>query len=313
MPRILYFNFDNPRPSGGLRTIYTHVAHLVRSGLSAYVVHQNAGFRPGWFQEDVPKIYAQQGLSIRPDDLLIIPEDHRVVLDGLKSVAVRKVIFCQNHFNIYIGLGQHRFWQDLGISKVFASSEIIAGFLQSKLGWPEVPVVHYALDRDLFKPWPKKLQVAYVPQKRPLEAEFICRLAAQDLGFPSDVTWAPIDRVNEAETARIMGESAIFLSMNYLEGFGLPPVEAMAAGCVVVGNHGYGGMEYATPDNGFWCEEGNPLACADALRQVVDLVRQGSPEVQRRIDAAIVTAARYTLQRQRSELLAFIEGVLKGG
>jgi hypothetical protein len=31
-PRILYFVHDNPAPSGGVWTIYTHISHLNRNG-----------------------------------------------------------------------------------------------------------------------------------------------------------------------------------------------------------------------------------------------------------------------------------------
>ena len=41
-----------------------------------------------------------------------------------------------------------------------------------------------------------------------------------------------------------MGESLLFLSFGYPEGCPLPPAEAMASGCLVVGYHGQGGQEY---------------------------------------------------------------------
>lgn|SRR5262249_53807656 len=34
------------------------------------------------------------------------------------------------------------------------------------------------------------------------------------------------------------------------ESLGLTPIEGMAAGCLVAGYHGYGGLEYATAQNG---------------------------------------------------------------
>ncbi len=57
--------------------------------------------------------------------------------------------------------------------------------------------------------------------------------------------------------------------MSHREGFGLPPVEAMSAGALVVGFHGGGGLDYATPRNGFWRSEGDLVGCADALAEAM--------------------------------------------
>jgi hypothetical protein len=308
-PRILYFNHDNPNASGGVRTIYRHVRHLVRNGLPAFVVQGSSRFQPNWFSEDVPTL-ASQSMALYPEDVVIIPEDHRQALDALKSLDVRKIVFCQNHYYAFTGLGQHRSWAEMGIKTVFASSEVIAGFLQSMMGWNDVPVVHYAVDPGMFKPLKKELQIAYMPRKRPLEANFICNLTTRLLGSAADVRWVPLDGVSETAVAKALGESAIFLSLSRLEGFGLPPVEAMACGCVVVGYHGQGGLEFASPENGFWCEEGDPIACAQLLYRVVDMVRQDNPEVQRVLRGAAATAARYTLERQEQELMQFARSVL---
>jgi len=85
----------------------------------------------------------------------------------------------------------------------------------------------------------------------------------------------------------------------------------MASGCIVVGYHGYGGLEYATPHNGFWCQEGDPLGCAHTLIRVVDLLMRDEPTVRSVIGDGMRTAARYTSQRQETELVATIRGVLQ--
>ena len=45
--------------------------------------------------------------------------------------------------------------------------------------------------------------------------------------------------------------ATIFLTFSNQEGFGLPPVEAMACGCLVVGYHGHGGKEFLKPEWSF--------------------------------------------------------------
>ena len=48
----------------------------------------------------------------------------------------------------------------------------------------------------------------------------------------------------EAEVARRLSLSSLFFSFGYMEGFSLPPAEAMASENVVVGYSGFGGREY---------------------------------------------------------------------
>ncbi|WP_238555543.1 glycosyltransferase [Chryseobacterium sp. P1-3] len=63
--------------------------------------------------------------------------------------------------------------------------------------------------------------------------------------------------MNEQEVAQHLKESAFFLSFNHREGFGLPPVEAMACGCFVIGYSGQGGKEYFKEEFSCLIEEGN--------------------------------------------------------
>ena len=56
-------------------------------------------------------LYFDQQFALFPDDLAIIPEDHRGFLELFRSVAVRKIVFCQNHFFVFDGLGAHDSWQ----------------------------------------------------------------------------------------------------------------------------------------------------------------------------------------------------------
>jgi hypothetical protein len=310
--RILYFNHDLTEPSGGVRTIYSHVAHLNRNGLSAYVVHDDPAFRPGWFPETVPTLYWKTGLSLMASDILVVPEDH-FMLRQLKDVPSLKVVFCQNHFYAFHALPRGVTWHSLGIAHVLGASEVITNFVQRNLGWPAVSTVHCAIDQPLFKPREKKFQIACMPRKNPMIASFITGFLAALGGQKSQFKWVDVDGMSKDRVAEILAESAIFLSLSHLEGLGLPPIEAMASGCVVTGFHGYGGLEYATRENGFWCEEGNPVACAELLRNVVEMFLRGDAKLRQVIEAGSQTAARYTPERQEKEIVAFMQRLRGGG
>jgi hypothetical protein len=309
--RILYFNHEHARPAGGVRAIYTHVLLLNRNGLPAFVIHRTPGFKPTWFTEPLPTLYSDQGLQLNGSDILVIPED-LPILPSLKSTPVRKIIFCQNHFYAFRVLPPGETWRTLGITHVLCSSEIIADFVQKTLGWSEAPVVHCAIDQDLFKPAEKKLQIAYMPRKAPLAASFIRGVFETLDPNASKVKWIELENMPPDRVAAALSESAIFLSLSHLEGLGLPPLEAMASGCAVTGFHGHGGLEYARPDNGFWSEEGNLHAAVQTLRNLVAMILASDPKVKQTIENGQKVAATYTPHRQERELVQYMKRILSG-
>lgn len=308
--RILYLNHDNPNPSGGVRVVYDHVRHLMKNGYRAYVVHQNDGFRPAWFEEDVPVLYCNHQFRLQPDDLVILPEDHSLFLELFRSAPVRKIVFCQNHFYIFEGLHSHCSWESLSISGVMACSNPVTDFIRTSLYFRNVETVHNAISPLFTETSPKTFQVAYMPRKRPLEAQFIRNLCDRLLEPEYKIAWVAIDGMNQHAVAKTLGESALFLSLGRLEGFGLPPLEAMASGCLVVGFTGFGGREYAQADNGLWCAEDDLVGCSNALAGAVRMIRDQSPEGTRLISNALKTAAEYSPKRQEKELLKAIRHFL---
>ncbi len=71
---------------------------------------------------------------------------------------------------------------------------------------------------------------------------------------PDDLTEFNLDNMivikpkNDEEIAYYMNKSHVFISTSWWEGFGLPPLEAMACGCAVVLTNAGGVNEYAKPN-----------------------------------------------------------------
>ena len=309
--RILYVNYDSLEPSGGVKVIYSHVSHLVKNGYPAFVLHNQKGFKLPWLECEVPILYAEDNLQISPNDIVVIPEDHKEALNVFRNIQVRKFIFCQNHYYIFKGLQNGDSWQDYGVSKVICCSDIISKFIRNVFGYSEVPVIHNAIHLNHFKPRDKKLQIAYMPRKTPGELDFIRNLFKRLYKQYDYIPWICIDKVNESRVAEIMSKSAVFLSTSIYEGFGLPPIEAMASGCIVVGFHGDGGMEYASNDNGYWCDWNNITECAETLGHVISLIENGDEIVRKTKNLALKKAGEYTYDRQENDLLNFWSNVYK--
>src|SRR3546814_9714462 len=84
----------------------------------------------------------------------------------LKPFPVRRYVFCQNHYYAFHGLADARSYPDAGIDTVFCCSEVIAAFLTGTMGLDGAPVIHNANDHALFRPAPKRRQVAVLPRKK---------------------------------------------------------------------------------------------------------------------------------------------------
>jgi hypothetical protein len=174
--RILYLNHDNPNPSGGVQIIYDHVRQLVRNGYRAVVVHQQAEFKPVWFQGDVPVLYLDHQFQLQPDDLVIIPEDHAAYLELFRLAPVRKIVFCQSYLFVFDGLGSHASWRAAGITAIMTCSHFVTDFLHTQLHYQNIQTVHNAINPVFSPAQHKKNQITYMPRKRPHEAQFIKNL-----------------------------------------------------------------------------------------------------------------------------------------
>lgn len=300
--RILYLSKHFGYPLGGVRIAHHHVAMLVRNGFDARILLIDEQ-RDSHFSEDVPTDSLIPEFRIHPDDLFVIPEPWDVYVRQLSKHPIRRYVFCQNHFYIYHGLQHAPSYAEAGIDTVFCCSEVISDYLTGVMGLDRAPIIHNAINHELFKPAEKRRQIAVMPRKMKIEARFIEGTFRQRYPELADVPWVEISNRPETEVAKILGESAVFLALGRIEGFGLPPIEAMASGCLVVGFTGDGGRSFATPDNGHWCEPEDWLGCTDRLAEAMREIDTDAGR--RRIASARETASEYTLERMERELVAF--------
>jgi glycosyltransferase involved in cell wall biosynthesis len=92
----------------------------------------------------------------------------------------------------------------------------------------------------------------------------------------------------------------VFLSLSDRDGFGLPPAEAMACGCYVVGYSGGGGREFFDPS---YCDPvESTLELVGALERVMGTPLDDLAEAGRRASAAILD--RYRPEGLEADLTA---------
>jgi hypothetical protein len=281
---------------------------LRRAGFDAYVVHYQQGFRATWFQSDAPVLHAEGGLALDPADWVVIPEAHPAALEGFRNVDCRKAVFCQGHYLVFDFIAPESSWNAYGVTQVLVSSIPIRNFVQTIFGI-EPAYIPLSLDSNLFRPAadPPTLQVAFMPRKGAHHFRMMRGILYHRAPDLREIPWIAIDGCSEAEVAAILRRSAFFLSTGFREGFGLPPLEAMACGAMPVGFRAGGGCEYATQENGFWVPDEDTFALADKLIQVLRSYRdeRASPQWESVRAAGLGTAARYTRDAEAKRVVEF--------
>jgi len=297
MPRIIYLcPFPPGEISGGIKTAYRHVELLAGLGYDAFV--WQPGGRARWFQSDARVLADLSPESVRPTDVLVFPETLHIPplpqLFGNERPCI-KLVFCQNQnyvFNQWIPPHSYR---SLGFRDVFCSSQAAKRSLEDILELKDVAVIPYFVDAALFIPARvKNLQIAMVPRKLPAYASFITAAFWSKYPDARDVPFVAINDHSEEQVAEILGQSSVLLALSSRESFGLVPIEAMAAGCLVAGYHGLGGLEYARHHNGFWFGLDDVEKVVHALYRCVQGIRTNAAWARGMLRAGEQTAGRYS-------------------
>ncbi len=283
---IYYLCPDNNEPVGGVRKIYTHVDILNENGYPAYVLHQKKNFRCDWFR-NTTAIACLKKTTITEEDFIVIPEFYNLAYmnpsrrdDASKAFLTaaaspgQKVIFNQNTYYTFYGDSfdiddlRNMHIDDHTVAAMVVSED---GEMFLRHAFPGLTVmrIHNSINTGIFSyEGKKKNQICFMPRKNRDHALNVINLLKYR-GVLEGFTVVPIEGKTEAQTSEIMKESLIFLSFGYPEGFSLPPAEAMACGCIVIGYHGMGGKEYFNPDFCYPIETGSILEFARTVEEVI--------------------------------------------
>lgn len=302
MSRIAYILLNNAGATGGQKVILRHVEALVELGFNAVCLADESRPPPRWLEHRAPIISSR---LMEPDDILVVPDDGAPALGMAAQRDQRSVILCQSSV-IHLALGglatlaQHADRLSTFISIGPRHSEVLRRLFPAAA----IETVPCFVDERLFRPGAKQFTGAFVPRKRPEEAQAIRLLSRLLHPATAEMGWVRLENATEAQVAGGFASSSVHLSLSRRESFGLTTLEALASGCVCAGFTGIGGREYANADNGFWVEEEDCVAAADALAQAISLVRQGGPQLRRYVDAALATAQEWSYARFRQDLEA---------
>lgn len=291
MSRIIYACLPSKGIAGGAKMIFRHVEALQDLGYEAVVRVRSRDNIPPWFDTEAA---VDTGDPLRDDDIIVAPEDGANLLRSLAPLPHRKIIFCQNHYYSVRGMGQLSPSELSAYLGVMACSRTVAAWCTWRHPSLSATVVPAFADERRFRPAAKTPSVVFIPRKRAAEAAYIEDAFLFAHPRHAGLEWLQIENLHENRVAQTLGESTIFLSLSWMEGLGMAPLEAMAAGCIPAGYTGGGGREYATADNGFWVNDEDPAAVVIALAEAADLLATGGPALERMLEAGRETAARWS-------------------
>lgn len=317
MPTIFVLCPDYDAPAGGIRKLYRHVDVLNAAGFEAVLLHTKPGFRCSWFVSET-RVRSVADRQPGSDDFLVLPEvygpDLATVFPG-----VRKVIFNQNAYLTFTGYSVDPFdlrspYTHPEVQAVLSVSEDNHDYLAYAFPNARHVRLHYGIDHQLFRAAPtKRNQIAYMPRKNATDVVQVVNLLKHRRSLRG-FHLLPIEGKSEVDVAAILAETAIFLSFGHPEGCPLPPLEAMAAGCVVVGYHGQGGREYFRPSFSRPVPVGDIVRMSQEVESIIDLFTTDPARGRAMGEAAAsFVCEQYSWEREVRDIVAFWTGMLRTG
>lgn len=257
----------NKQAFGGIQIIYNYCDIINGNGKKAYVVNSSKwnSFNPKWFKTDTKAILKGEAKKkIKEEDIILIPE---CMYDEAKEYTTgKKILFVQN-WSLYRDVEYEKY----GYSGVLTVSEFCKKYIEERTKLPVFKVVN-GINLALFKTnesLRRKNSVLFMSRKNGMDMQ----KAIQNL---DKSVLEKIDLIeisgyySQNALADVYRQSDIFVALGYPEGFSLPPLEAMACGCAVVGFSGGGGLEYMqNEENCIVVEDGDSIKLAEAIKKIV--------------------------------------------
>lgn len=310
--------------SGGMAVISQIATHLYEANYVVKFVTRGALPQELANPRNIPVMQIGD-MRTAPGDRWIIPEGWPIVLEAGMKYGTECAVYVQNWAFLHGVLPPDVSWNDLQPG-LFSVSTPVSHFIEMTTGL-SAPIVRPAIDREIFHPAVRKREnrkarIAWMPRKNKQLASqirVIFEALAKQKGqlLPE---WIPIDGMDRNGVAKTLQACDIFLATGFPEGCPLPPLEAMACGCLVAGFTGVGGWEYmrqalpngfkpdfALPDrpwgpNGFFASDGDVWGAAIALQVAYDAHLTGQSESI--LKSGLETAAWFNSERQKEEITA---------
>lgn len=271
---------------GGIKAAYQFVDLLQEAGAAACIATPD-GRASTWFRSSAPVLDRRTALARADAVAFSLPHDHA----ELRRCGLPLVFHCQG--------------TDPLIDPILRDPDVTV-----LVGWRQSADYAHAAGRD-----PVDVGIAVAPQfhhrgelKDPRVALFMPRrgrtIAERLAAACPDLRLVSVDRADETEVALMMRRAGVYLATAEGEWFGLPALEAMAAGCLVFSVPTVGG-EYL--EDGVNCVTGDVGHLERELASLLDPARADHWRALRH--AAVATGLRYRRAAQAERVAAWVDGL----
>ncbi len=332
MGRIFVFLPPLRAVSGGLAVLCDLAVALAGLGREVVLVTREAGATPLALPPQLAAVpLATAGLTA--EDTYLVPEGWPNALAPGLAAGARCVVYCQNWAYLFNGLPEGVGWDRLPVS-FLAVSDPVARYIELALGHLP-PIVRPAIDPARFSPPPAKpapapVRVGFMPRKNKALAAMIRQVAtarAAHTGLALD--WVAIDGLSPDGVAAALRSCHVFLATGFPEGCPLPPLEALACGCVVAGFAGFGGFDYmrqageggyapSVPlrevpwgGNGFYAADNDVFGAAACLEAAARLWVSGGAGLTAVLENGRLTAAAYAPAKRLGAVTKLLANALR--
>lgn len=283
-------------------------------------------FNPTWVDFDISKIkimplgdkeitfndgttQACIPLSVNPEDFLIIPEGFPDVMKKTMQVSCKRIIFAQSWFYVLNAMQPGEKWQHFGINDVISVSDAISEYLVSVMPGLNIKDFKQGINREVFKA-PTKISdklpmVAFSASRGPENKLKTYNIIKTFYAFYPHLKWIrfqELEGMDREQFAERLASCAFYLYTDDIAGFGTAPLEAMACGTHTIGWASFGGKEYMTNENGFWCNNGDIFQTAEILGIAIDKWLNGE------MDSSLIqenyekTLSKYTSEGEKENI-----------
>ena len=311
--------------SGGLAVLAETAAMLAEAGEAVGLVLSDPEHPPLALPPGLP-VFPLTAPDLRPGDRYLTPEGWPNALAPGLTAGARCLVYCQNWAYLGSGLPEGVTLDQLPVAYL-AVSDPVARYIGRLLGTVP-PVLRPAINPVRFfppaaKPAPDPVRVAFMPRKNKGLAAMIRQFAttrARRTGLRLE--FVAIENLPPDGVAEALRSCHVFLATGFPEGCPLPPLEAMACGCLPAGFAGFGGFDYlrqidpagyapsvplrdvAWGGNGLIAADHDVFGAVDCLERAAGLWTRGGAGLAAALENGRLTAAAYHPARKREALAA---------
>jgi hypothetical protein len=246
-----FFTLDTKgNPTAGIANIYEHVKMLTELGYSAHILHEKSDYKlrgdedgmgiADWLGEEYANLshvsIEKQELNIRPSDFIIIPEVFATIMDQVKTMPCKKLVFSQSPEYMFELLPVGKRWtSDYGFYDVITTSETQANHIKSHFPDAKTHVVPVSIP-EYFKNSDKpKMPIVSLLCRNQTDVVKITKSFYLQYPLYKWVTFKELRGLSRKNFAKDLSNSFLSVWVDDLAGFGTFPLESMECETPIIG------------------------------------------------------------------------------